>query len=107
MTSHFISSAQLVADRGWGMNREGRFDGHPWLAALCMAVLIGGLVFLLVWAFGRGRHPQQAAPAGPAVLPPTHNAESILAERLARGEISPDDYRTSLAALRGEQPTAS
>ena len=36
------------------------------------------------------------------------HAEAILAERLARGEISPDDYRAAAAALRGDPgpPTA-
>ena len=32
---------------------------------------------------------------------PLAGAEAILAERLARGEIGPDDYRASVAALRG------
>ena len=45
----------------------------------------------------------------PAALQPspTAGAEGILAERLARSEISADDYRTTLAALRGSAAPAS
>jgi putative membrane protein len=45
-----------------------------------------------------------AAPPPPAGPPPpvspTHNAEAILADRLARGEIQPDDYRAAITVLR-------
>lgn len=87
-------------------HHDGRSGGHPWVGVLCMALLVGGLVALLVWALGRGRHghPVHSAP----VASPTANAEAILAERLARGEVTPEDYRLLLAALRGEpSPAAS
>ena len=37
-------------------------------------------------------------------MSPTLNAQSILADRLARGEISPDDYRAAVAVLRETAP---
>jgi uncharacterized membrane protein len=42
----------------------------------------------------------------PGVGPSTQtlNAQAILAERLARGEITPDDYRAAIAVLRETSP---
>lgn len=95
-----------VADRGWGMHD--RFDGrfHPWLG-LGMMLLVAGAIVLAVWLFTRNRHvPATHGPAAPAPAAPspTAAAEAILAERLARSEISPDDYRAMLAALREGHP---
>lgn len=79
---------------------------HPLLGLLCM-VALGALVGLGVWLVLR-RRPSAASPvvaatplAPTAPASPTASAEVILAERLARGEIDPDDYRTRLDALRG------
>ena len=47
--------------------------------------------------------PQPAAPPAPPASP-TLNAQAILADRLARGEISPDDYRAAVAVLRETPP---
>ena len=49
------------------------------------------------------RRSAPVAAGMPAAAPhtsPTAGAEAILAERLARSEISADDYRATLAALR-------
>jgi putative membrane protein len=78
---------------------------HPWAGALLLC-LIGALAVaaLVVALVGRrpAPHPSQAQQAPTAAPPsPTANAEALLADRLARGEITPDDYRTLLATLRG------
>ncbi len=82
---------------GWG-----RHDGGPWFGLIGL-ILLGVAIGLVVWLFTRNRSAAAAVPAAPVAAPvsPTANAEAILAERLARSEISPDDYRTLLAALRG------
>lgn len=65
-----------------------------------MILLIGVVALLIVlW---RGRHPAASVAAPPAS--PTLNAQAILADRLARGEISPDDYRAAVAVLRETPP---
>jgi putative membrane protein len=54
----------------------------------------------------RNHHPQLHAPGAPPVAatsvatPSKPTAQEILAERLARGEIEPDDYRQRVDALR-------
>ena len=62
---------------------------------LFAAIVIGG-VWLVV---GRPRRAgEDRAPAAGGA------AEQILAERLARGEIDPDEYRVRLSALREHGP---
>jgi putative membrane protein len=67
------------------------------MLVLFAAIIIGG-VWLVV---GRPRHTA-ADRAAPAAADP----EQILGERLARGEIDPDEYRVRLAALREHGPRA-
>ena len=83
----------LAADgRGMGMGDRGR-DGHPVFGMLLLAI-VAALAVLATWLVIR-RRPTLATAGG------------ILAERLARSEISADDYRTTLAALRGSATPAS
>lgn len=94
--------------------RVGRFGGHRphWLGLLFVALLfvlvVAGIVALITW-LSRSRH-LQAVPAGAASAPPppassvvaassTLDARRILDERLARGEIDPDEYRARRDAL--------
>lgn len=97
-----VGTAFADDGRGPGMMRGGRSGRHPIFALVCM-VAIAGVAILATWLILR-RRPQTAAPAAVAYVPapvsPTAQAETILAERLARSEISPDDYRSMLAALR-------
>jgi putative membrane protein len=76
-----------------------------WIPMILMwVVIVGGLVWIGVVALrrlGSVQHPYfsgVATPPPPAVVRQT--PEEILAERLARGEIEPDDYRGRLEALR-------
>jgi uncharacterized membrane protein len=82
-----------------GSNRRG--------GAFLMMLLLLAAVVLLVVLLWRNRHPLPA-PAGPsaASTSPTLHAQSILADRLARGEITPDDYRAAVAVLRETSPSS-
>ena len=79
---------------GFGRRRDGGFMFFP-------MILLIGLVALLI-VLWRNRHV--TAPITTPPSSPTLNAQAILADRLARGEISPDDYRAAIAVLR-EAPT--
>lgn len=65
--------------------------GWSWLAMTMMMVIAIALVGLVVWAIVRSTRPHQASGL--------EHARSILAERLARGEISPEEYRERLQHL--------
>jgi uncharacterized membrane protein len=95
---------------GFGMHDRWNDGGfHPWLGLVMMlavALAIGLAVWLLL---NRRSHittiPPVAAPMVSAPAPsPTAAAEAILAERLARSEITADDYRSTIAALREQPP---
>ncbi|MFI8454631.1 SHOCT domain-containing protein [Kitasatospora sp. NPDC085464] len=74
-------------------------------------LLFWALVILGVMALVR--HLGRTTPGNPvAPVPQTapsqqrQTPEQLLAERLARGEIDPDEYRTRLDVLRGGDPSA-
>jgi putative membrane protein len=77
---------------GWDhMNGWGWFTMTA-STVLLLALVVGGLVLLA----RAGRQPsQRVAP------PPPRSAEELLAERLARGEMTPEEHRQRLAALTG------
>lgn len=88
--------------RGMGMGMGGGRGDRPFLGGILLLVAAAAAVGLGVWLFMR-RRPALALAGAPVTAPfvaPTATAESILAERLARSEINPDEYRVSLAALR-------
>lgn len=90
----------VLADRG---ERFGRHGGAPWLGLIAVLLIGAAVAALVMWLLrGRGR-----AAATPVAAAPTASAEVILAERLARSEIDPTEYRGLLAALRGETPVAA
>ncbi len=75
-----------------------------WIPMMIMwIVIVGGLVWLGVVFLRRlGHGPYPLSPVGAAPpAPPAYRQtpQEILAERLARGEIEPDDYRRRLDAL--------
>ncbi|MFN8020179.1 MAG: hypothetical protein U0Q03_01515 [Acidimicrobiales bacterium] len=107
--SGLVVAGVAHADRDRGWDRPGR---HMWGigSLLMMVMLVAAAVAITALLLGR-RTPAAAGhvppgppfpPAPPAPPSPTATAEAILAERLARGEISPDDYRAASAALRGD-----
>ncbi|MFJ8625071.1 SHOCT domain-containing protein [Kitasatospora sp. NPDC093550] len=69
-------------------------------------VIVGGIV--LVRHLGRTAPHSPAPPEPPTAPPQRPTPEQLLAERLARGEIDPDEYRARLNTLRGGgDPAAS
>lgn len=62
---------------------------------LFLAVVAVGMY--LIWRTAAGTGP---APGSAGSRAPERPAQEILAERLARGEIDPEEYRTRLSALR-------
>ena len=97
--------------------RNGAWDhgmngGLHWIPMLLMMVLvIGGIVWLGTLLLHRAAPPLHPAappphPGGPsAAYRPS--PQETLAERLARGEIEPDDYRRRLEALSLPASSAS
>jgi putative membrane protein len=96
------ASVAFAAD-GPGFGR--RFDGHRRGGMLLMLVLLGAVIALAV-VLWRGRHPATPPLVAAPPASPTLNAQTILADRLARGEISPDDYRAAVSVLRETSPPA-
>ena len=84
-------------DRGDGFGRRHR-DGELMFLLPLLLLAAAAVLLVVLW---RGRHPVTLGGTAPAAAAsPTLNAQSILAERLARGEISPDDYRAAITVLR-------
>lgn len=87
-------------------------DGHMgdgWGLAMLFGMLsIGVLIAIAVglavlWAARSTKPPVPAAPEPPAgsrMRSVTGQAEQILAERMARGEIDTEEYQTRLEALK-------
>lgn len=75
-------------------------DSGMWIPMLIMMVVFWAGLIALAITFIRRTHGPPNAPtsAAPTVAAKQTPAE-ILAERLARGEIEPDDYRQRLEAL--------
>lgn len=68
--------------------------------ALMMIVFWGGLIAVAVTLVRQShRTPHPHAPDASVAPPPRQTPQELLAERLARGEIDPDDYRQRLDAL--------
>jgi putative membrane protein len=88
----------MVAVLAQMMGRDDWHDGggHWWAWLIGLGVL-ALLVVLVIWAVARITQPHVTA--GPPARP-RPSADDVLAERLARGEISTDEYRERLAALR-------
>ena len=76
-------------DRGDMMDNG---SGHwVWMVVIVLIVVV--FLATLVWLVAR-RPPETGGG-----VPPTHSARQILAERLARGEITTDEYQERLRAL--------
>jgi putative membrane protein len=64
-----------------------------WVMWIPSVLIIGGLVALGIWAGRRFSEPRGRLGS---------DAQGILEERFARGEIDEDDFRSRLAALKGQ-----
>lgn len=94
------------------MHRDWMYSsGRPWMWLIgmaMMAVFWGGIIWAIVSLVRRGGNPPSSGPQSNFAPPtPRVSAEEILAERLARGEIDPDEYRHRLDALRTHPPAPS
>jgi putative membrane protein len=93
--------------RGWD---DGHMDsGWGFAMALGMlgvlVLLVAVVVVAVVWAT-RSSHATGTPAASPtAGTPAPGSAKQILDERLARGEIEPDEYRARLEALSSGSQT--
>lgn len=76
----------VLAQATWGWCHTPGWSGGLWHLAFWTAV--GGLLVWLVIAATRGR------------TDPRHDVRATLDERLARGELSPEEYREHREALR-------
>lgn len=81
-------------DGDWVMH-----DGSGWWMGLVWLIVLIGLVALAVWVVITVTRGQHAVGGGAGRAHPG-DPEQILAERLARGDIEPDEYRVRLQALR-------
>jgi putative membrane protein len=85
----FAALAGVVADWNDG-HMAGR--GGVWIFMILMMLLGVAVIGLVIWLIARsGEH---RPPSG------LENARAILAERLARGEIDPEEYRERLQHLQ-------
>ena len=111
-----LAVASAVSAQGPFGRGDDRYRDHHPVFGILMMVAFAAAVALVTWLVLRRRPAVAGAPATPMAAPivpsgpvapvsPTAGAETILAERLARSEISPDDYRSMLAALRGGEAT--
>lgn len=88
-----IGAISVLADVAAGDSHHMWGDGAiGWVWGIVMMLVMVGLVaVLIVWLLHLGdRTPR---------LDPTHDARSILATRLANGEITPEEYRERLSHL--------
>lgn len=80
---------------GWGF-------GGMLLMLGCIALIVG-VVLLAAWAVGRGR-PAATGSQAPAVPPPAQpDALELLRLRLARGEITVDEFAVAKQALEASR----
>ena len=91
-----------LADMYGHMDGRGHMDGWDdsgwmWIWGTIMMLAFIALIGVGIWALVRSqsRHTSEAA-----AVDATASARAILAERLARGEISPEEYRERLDHLR-------
>ena len=88
-------------DRDWNDAWGG---GTWWLMAIMMILFWGGLIWVAVTLIRHNSHTSGVHTSGTApITTPRQTPQEVLADRLARGEIEPDDYRQRLDALQHRQ----
>ena len=86
---------------GNGYWHDGMGGGNWWWMAIMMFAILGGLIWIGISLSRHGIHaPHLQAQGAQPIMPPRQTPQEVLAERLARGEIDPDDYRQRLDALQ-------
>ncbi|MEO8265920.1 MAG: hypothetical protein ABI706_10470 [Ilumatobacteraceae bacterium] len=80
---------------GW----NGMDGGSWWWMSIMMFVVVGGLVWVGIALVRRGNRTPHPQSLGTATSPTSATPQELLAERLARDEIEPDDYRQRLKEL--------
>lgn len=84
-------------------NWNGMDNGSWWWIPMMIMMIAfwGALIWIVVTLVRRGSNTPGSYTPGAAPSPtPRQAPHEILAERLARGEIEPDDYRLRLEALQ-------
>ena len=77
------------------------WSGGWWWMAIMMIAFWGGIIWIAVTLIRHTNHtPQPHTPGAAPSMPARQTPQEVLAERLARGEIEPDDYRRRLDALQ-------
>lgn len=85
----------MMYGNGWGY-----MGSWGWVGMLMMLLFWFGFVALIIWAVSGWRAPiVPAAPAGPTSDP----AMTVLRERFARGEISPDEFDRARQTLESHR----
>lgn len=84
---------------GYGL----RFGGLGIIAAVGFIIIAAVVVAIVIWAIARkSSHTAPAVPAALGTATPTEDsALAIARDRLARGEIDPDQYTAIASALNG------
>lgn len=80
----------VIAEDRYGMMDGGNGNGWMWVMGGLMLLLVVAVIGLIAWAIARGT---------PRSAQPYDRAREILAERLARGEITPEEYRERVQHL--------
>ncbi|KIF01135.1 hypothetical protein PL81_37345 [Streptomyces sp. RSD-27] len=85
---------------------SGHMGAWGWFAMSLTTLLVWGLIAAIaVLAVRTLKHEGPAGRAAPAAGDaPAKDAEPLLAERYARGEIDEDEYKRRLAVLRSHAP---
>ena len=78
---------------------DGWNGGWAWFGGVFMMLAFVALIGVVVWAIVRSQ-PRDGSDRRPPEGDATASARAILAERLARGEISGEEYREKLDHLR-------
>ena len=81
------------------VNGYGMHGGGSWVFAILLLVGVGLLIYLAVRSLGASRARDQVRPPAADGGPARSTARGILDERLARGELSPTEYRDRLETL--------
>ncbi len=93
MMATINAASTAVAQSGWGSHMWGSSWG--WWMGLVMVAFWGAVIWFVVTP-SRGRDARPRQPQGD----PADKARAVLAERLARGDIDPAEYRERLDTLR-------